>query len=65
MNARQFFIKVMLMREAQKKYAKTRIASALQQSKLLENEIDAEIDRVQVLLEKHQPKQTNLFEESS
>ena len=51
------------MREAQKKYAKTRVASALQQSKLLENEIDAEIDRVQALLEKHQPKQTDLFKE--
>ena len=63
MNARQFFIKVMLMREAQKKYFKTRAASALQQSKLLENEIDAEIDRVQALLEKHQPKQTDLFKE--
>lgn len=46
MNGRQFFERVKIMRHFQKEYFKTRSRTALQQSKALEREIDAEIDRV-------------------
>ena len=46
MNAKQFFDLVAQMRQAQKNYFKTRDTVLLQQSKLLEKQVDAEIDRV-------------------
>ena len=46
MNPKQFFDRVSLMRMKQKEYFKTRSKVALQASKNLEREIDAEIDRV-------------------
>lgn len=46
MDARTFFDKVALMRKYQRDYFKYRRKSDLQQSKRLESEIDAEIDRV-------------------
>lgn len=46
MDARQFFERVKIMRHFQKEYFKTRSRTALRQSKALEREIDAEIDRV-------------------
>ncbi len=63
MNSRQFFDKVVLMRKAQKKYFATPRSQyltkqqALEESKKLEMEIDAEIERVQkVLVEQQMPK---------
>lgn len=46
MDARTFFDKVALMRKFQRDYFKYRRKSDLQQSKRLESEIDAEINRV-------------------
>ena len=46
MNARQFFDKVALMRNLQKEYFRTRSKTALNQSKAVEGEVDAEIARV-------------------
>ena len=46
MNSKEFFDKVVQMREAQKKYFRTRSQQALSESKMLEREIDAEIKRV-------------------
>lgn len=61
MNARQFFDKVVLMREWQKKYFKSHSQSALQQSMRLEKEIDDEIKRVQDIVGLQQPQQGELF----
>ena len=65
MNAKQFFDRVTIMRKYQKEYFRTRSQSALKLSKALELEIDAEITRVNALMEKEQkePIQQNLFEE--
>ena len=64
MNAKQFYDHVVLMREAQKEYFRTRSQSALKLSKSLELEIDAEIARVNTLISKDQkPSQQNLFGE--
>ncbi len=50
------------MRKAQKEYFKTRLPSALQSSKRLEAEIDAEIKRVEnILAEREKARQTSLF----
>lgn len=46
MKPKEFFDKVVQMREAQKKYFRTRSQQALSESKMLEREIDAEIKRV-------------------
>ena len=51
MNARQFFDKVVEMRRWQKEYFKTRSKSSLEQSKTLEKRVDAEIERVNKILE--------------
>ncbi|MBR4499809.1 MAG: hypothetical protein IKP11_04645 [Paludibacteraceae bacterium] len=48
--ARWFFGKVTAMRQAQREYFKTRSQSALRQSKALEREVDAEIERVNKIL---------------
>ncbi len=59
MNARQFFDKVALLRVHQKGYFATRSRDALEASKALEKEIDAEIDRVtQIIAIRQSP---NLF----
>lgn len=65
MNAKQFYDHVVLMRKYQKEYFRTRSQAALKLSKALELEIDAEITRVNALMEKEQkePIQKNLFEE--
>lgn len=49
MDARTFFDKVALMRKYQRDYSKNRRKSDLQQSKRLETEIDAEINRVHAI----------------
>lgn len=64
MDARQFFERVKVMRHFQKEYFKTRTRTALQQSKALESEIDAEIARVNRLLdlpENKMPETPTLF----
>lgn len=58
MNAKEFFYKVVEMREAQKRYFKNRFPGDLEKSKQLEREIDAEIKRVKQLTE---PQQQTLF----
>ena len=50
MNAREFFNKVTQMRSMQKEYFRTRSKTALQESKRLEREIDAEIKRVNEIM---------------
>ena len=50
MNARQFFDKVVDMRAAQSLYFKTRDKADLAAAKSLEAEIDAEIQRVKLVL---------------
>lgn len=65
MTAREFFDKVSSMRKAQKEYFKTRSQTALRNSKMLEAEIDKEIERVNsitgVSSVSKEPRQTNLF----
>lgn len=57
MSPKEFFDKVSRMREAQKDYFRTRSGRALNDSKRLEQEIDAEIERVsKVMEEKNNPK---------
>lgn len=56
--ARWFFNKVQAMRQAQREYFKTRSQSALRQSKALEREIDAEIERVNALIGSPPPQPT-------
>lgn len=57
MTPKEFFDKVSRMRKAQKEYFRTRSVRALSDSKRLEQEIDAEIDRVnKMIAEKQNPK---------
>lgn len=68
MNARQFFDKVALMRKLQKEYFRTRSKTTLNQSKAVEREVDAEISRVNMLLNTpaaKAPEQRNIFEEGA
>lgn len=57
MDARQFFNLVSRLREAQKRYFKTRSSADLQSSKQLEKEVDEEIRRVNdIIQQKQNPK---------
>lgn len=57
MDAKSFFRKVEQMRKAQKEYFRTKSGRALNESKQLEREIDAEIERVnRVMAERQNPK---------
>lgn len=57
MTPKEFFDKVSRMRKAQKDYFRTRSGRALNDSKRLEQEIDAEIERVsKIMEEKNNPK---------
>lgn len=47
MNPKQFFDKVVELRQAQREYFLTRLPDALRKSKAIETEIDKEIKRVQ------------------
>lgn len=47
MNPKQFFDKVVELRQAQREYFRTRLPEALRKSKAIEAEIDKEIKRVQ------------------
>lgn len=60
MNRRVFFDKVALMRRLQKEYFKTRSKSVLEQCKVLEKEVDVEINRVNAILG-NQPIEKSLF----
>ena len=51
MKAREFFDLVVSLRQAQRDYFKTRKTDALIESKRLEGLVDAEIDRVQKILD--------------
>lgn len=61
MNSREFFDKVALMRRMQREYFKTRNSTALNKSKAIEKEVDAEIERVNAILGIRQPSEQNLF----
>lgn len=57
MNAYDFFNLVTKMRDKQKEYFRTRSASALQESKRLEKQVDEEIQRVNgIIKDKQEPK---------
>lgn len=57
MDAKTFFDKVSQLRKAQKEYFRTRSGRALTESKRLEKEIDAKIERVnKVMADKQNPK---------
>lgn len=58
MDSKTFFQLVEQMRKAQRNYFASRSSFWLQQSKLLEKEVDAEIDRVNDIL---RPKEGELF----
>ena len=67
MNARQFFDKVCMMRKYQKVYERTHSQLSYNQSKSIEKEIDAEIERVQNIIREREQKeyeQNNLFTEN-
>lgn len=50
MNPRQFFDLVADMRSSQKEYFRTRSSQSLQKSKELERKVDAEIERVNSII---------------
>lgn len=57
MTPKEFFDKVSLMRKAQKEYARRRSGRLLTDSRRLEKEIDAEIERAnKVMTERLNPK---------
>ena len=60
MNSRVFFDKVALMRQLQKEYFKTRSKTVLEQCKVVEKEVDVEINRVNAILG-NQPIEKSLF----
>ena len=67
MNSRQFFDKVCMMRKYQKAYERTHSQFSYNQSKSIEKEIDAEIERVQNIIREREQKeyeQNNLFTEN-
>lgn len=67
MKARQFFDKVCMMRKYQKAYERTHSQLSYNQSKSIEKEIDAEIERVHNIIREREQKeyeQNNLFTEN-
>lgn len=60
MNAKEFFELVAKMRKAQKDYFATRTTEALFLSKRLEREVDAEIQRVDDVVN-NRPTQKSMF----
>lgn len=54
MNAREFFYLVANMRSAQKRYLKTKDRAVFRAARKLENEVDAEINRVKALVDMNQ-----------
>ncbi len=60
MNSKVFYMKVKRMREAQRRYFRTRSEKALSDARRIEQEIDAEIERVEAIL-RQQQRVTDLF----
>lgn len=54
MNAREFFYLVANMRAAQKRYFETKDRAVFRAARKLENEVDAEINRVKALVDMNQ-----------
>nr|DAS93087.1 MAG TPA: hypothetical protein [Caudoviricetes sp.]DAW78960.1 MAG TPA: hypothetical protein [Caudoviricetes sp.] len=54
MDHRDFFNKVALMRQLQKEYFRTRSRSVLTNCKNIESEVDAEVKRVNAIMERRQ-----------
>ena len=54
MNAREFFYLVTNMRSAQKRYLKTKDRAVFRAARKLENEVDAEINRVKAIIDMNQ-----------
>ena len=54
MNAREFFYLVANMRSAQKRYLETKDRSVFRAARKLENEVDAEINRVKAIIDMNQ-----------
>lgn len=67
MNAKEFFDKVRSMREAQRRYFKYRTSDELSRARILEKEVDAEILRVDKLMNRTitsaYPTLPNLFDD--
>lgn len=67
MNAKDFFDKVRSMREAQRRYFKYRTSDELSRARILEKEVDAEILRVDKLMNRTitsaYPTLPNLFDD--
>lgn len=64
MTPREFFDKVSLMRRLQRDYFRSKSKSALERSKAVEREVDAEIERVNRIIgipNNHPPSQGSLF----
>lgn len=57
MNGKEFFYAVVRMREKQREYLRTRSSSDLAESRMLEKDVDDEIDRVRrILRDRQNPK---------
>jgi hypothetical protein len=66
MNAQAFFLLVSNMRSQQRDYFRTKNPQALSESKRLERLVDAEINRVQELMNNRVlPKQGELFDKNA
>ena len=57
MDSREFFDKVALMRQLQKEYFRTRSRSVLTNCKNVERDVDAEIKRVNAIIERRKNEQ--------
>lgn len=63
MNAKQFYETTRDMRQAQKKYFKSRSSFDLREAKRLEKVIDDEIARVDAIEKSKKPQQPTLFDQ--
>lgn len=63
MTPKEFFDKVSLMRKAQKEYARRRSGRLLTDSRRLEQEIDDEIERVNIVLAERRKEKMNFDNE--
>ena len=58
MNAREFFYLVANMRAAQKRYFETKDRAVFRAARKLENEVDAEVNRVKAIMENQENEVT-------
>ena len=61
MTAREFYELTKAVRDAQRKYFRTRLPSDLDKSKRLEKELDNEIKRIELALKEQKNPQLKLF----